>query len=83
MKRKLKLKNVKKPTSNSGNNSEVSPNRSALREIILSIRKRDVSVSEKDQGSTNFFWGSDIHLADFFIIRGFQTDADLCVSQSN
>ena len=82
MKGKLKLKNVKKPTSNSGNNSEVSPNRSALREIILSIRKRDVSVSEKDQGSTNFLWGSDNHLTDFFI-RGFQTDADLCISQSN
>ena len=53
MKGKLKLKNVKKSTGNSGESSEISPNRSALREIILSIRKRDVSVSEKDRGSTN------------------------------
>lgn len=50
MKEKLKLKNAKKPTEKSGNKSEVSPNRSALREIILSIRKRDVSVSEKENG---------------------------------
>ena len=68
MKGKLKLKNVKKPTNNSGNNSEVSPNRSALREIILSIRKRDVSVSEKDRGSTNL---TDIQSADFFQLKGF------------
>ena len=46
MKGKLKLKNVEKST-----NSQISPNRSALREIILSIRKRDVSVSDKDSGS--------------------------------
>ena len=80
MKGKLKLKNVKKPTNNSGNNSEVSPNRSALREIILSIRKRDVSVSEKDRGT---FFGDQTFIWRIFFIRGFQNDADLCISQSN
>ena len=49
MKGKLKLKSMRnKITKNAQNNSEISPNRSALREIILSIRKRDVSVSDKD-----------------------------------
>ena len=75
MKGKLKLKNVKKST---GNNSEVSPNRSALREIILSIRKRDVSVSEKDRGSTNL---SDIQFAAFSIEGFFKLMLIICLSQ--
>ena len=79
MKGKLKLKNVKKSTGNSsGNISEVSPNRSALREIILSIRKRDVSVSEKDRGSTNL---TDIQSADFLIEGVFKLMLIICLSQ--